>query len=84
MIDGRVSDAVLDEYARLRREVFVDKVSPAASANKKLVYHSSNGAAFDEAMAELRQLSSDPDALFERLMFPKSLETPSLVAEVHA
>lgn len=84
VIDGRVSDAVLDEYARLRREVFVDKVSPAASANKKLVYHSSNGAAFDEAMAELRQLSSDPDALFERLMFPKSLETPSLVAEVHA
>ncbi|UZF48523.1 FAD-dependent oxidoreductase [Rhodococcus rhodochrous] len=83
VIEGRVSDAVLDDYARQRRKVFVDKVNPAASANKKLVYHTA-GAELEEAMVELRRLTTDADALFTRLMFPKTLETPSLVEEVHA
>ncbi|GCE44361.1 monooxygenase, FAD-binding [Rhodococcus wratislaviensis] len=84
VIDGRISDAVLDEYARLRREVFLDKVNPAATANKQFVYHSANDADLETAMGGMRRLTSDPDALVNRLMFPKTLETPSLITEVNA
>ncbi|WP_342660465.1 6-hydroxy-3-succinoylpyridine 3-monooxygenase HspB [Rhodococcus ruber] len=84
VIDERAPESVLDDYARQRRAVFIDKVNPAASANKKLVYHSGPGAELDETMTGLRRLTSDRDALVARLMFPKTLETPSLVPEVRA
>lgn len=85
VIVGTASDEVLDDYARLRRQVFVERVNPAASANKKLVYHTAKDhPALIDAMAGLHRLETDRDALIERLMFPKTLETPSLVAGVQA
>ncbi|MDV8079748.1 FAD-dependent monooxygenase [Rhodococcus sp. IEGM 1370] len=84
VINGHASESVLDEYALQRRNVFVDKVSPAASRNKMLVYHSSDQEKVEEAMAGLRSLTTDHDALVDRLMFPKTLETPSLLSSTIA
>ena len=70
---------MLDEYARERRRVFVDVVSPAASNNKRLVYHSADPVQLAADLAALRRLEQDEQAAVDRLMFTKSLETRSLV-----
>jgi 3-(3-hydroxy-phenyl)propionate hydroxylase len=72
----------LDRYAYERRRVFVEKVTPAASANKRLVYHSDDPQRLEEDLQGLRRLQTDDDAARERLMFVKSLETPSLVSGI--
>ncbi|WP_127131201.1 NAD(P)/FAD-dependent oxidoreductase [Georgenia sp. SYP-B2076] len=79
VIKGEAEESVLDEYARERRRVFVEVASPAASNNKRLVYHSTDPARLEQDLTELRALETDHEAVVRRLMFPKSLETRSLV-----
>jgi len=77
---GGAEDEVLDRYAAARRDVFLNRASPQAVANKRLVFHANDGgAALEEALEALRRLPSDPDAVYRRLMFTKSLETPALL-----
>lgn len=72
-------DGVLDRYSASRREVFVDRASPQASANKQLIFHANGGGrALEESLANLRRLSSEPAFLLERLMFTRSLQSPPL------
>ncbi|WP_262103877.1 NAD(P)/FAD-dependent oxidoreductase [Arthrobacter sp. Marseille-P9274] len=79
VIRGEADDAVLDEYARERRRVFTEIVNPTASNNKRMVYHSSDPERLEEDLAALRRLRTDEEAVVKRLLFPKSLETPSLI-----
>jgi 3-(3-hydroxy-phenyl)propionate hydroxylase/6-hydroxy-3-succinoylpyridine 3-monooxygenase len=79
VVHGQVSDDVLDEYARERRRVFVELVNPAASNNKRLVYHSADPRQLASDLAALRRLAEDEQAAVDRLMFTKSLETRSLI-----
>lgn len=79
VVQGKAPETVLDDYAAERRRIFVDIVSPAASNNKRLVYHSSDEARLEEDLAALRRLPADEEAAVQRLMFPKSLETRSLI-----
>lgn len=79
VVKGEAAESVLDDYARERRRVFVDVVNPAASNNKRMVYHSDDPERLEQDLAELRRLTSDEDYVVKRLMFPKSLETPSLI-----
>lgn len=73
-------DEVLDRYAAARRDVFVNRVSPQATANKRLVFHANGGGQeLEEALAVLRRLATDAEFRRQRLMFTKSLETPALV-----
>jgi 3-(3-hydroxy-phenyl)propionate hydroxylase/6-hydroxy-3-succinoylpyridine 3-monooxygenase len=73
-------DEVLDRYAVARRDTFVNRVSPQAIANKRLVFHANGGGReLEEALASLRRLATDAEFLRQRLMFTKSLETPPLV-----
>jgi 2-polyprenyl-6-methoxyphenol hydroxylase-like FAD-dependent oxidoreductase len=73
--------AVLDRYSAARRETFVNRVSPQATANKQLVFHANGGGrGLEEALAGLRRLATDAELLRQRLMFTKSLETPLLMA----
>jgi 3-(3-hydroxy-phenyl)propionate hydroxylase/6-hydroxy-3-succinoylpyridine 3-monooxygenase len=73
-------DEVLDRYAAARRDTFVNRVSPQAIANKRLVFHANGGGReLEEALASLRRLATDAEFLRQRLMFTKSLETPPLV-----
>jgi 3-(3-hydroxy-phenyl)propionate hydroxylase/6-hydroxy-3-succinoylpyridine 3-monooxygenase len=74
------NDEVLDRYAAARRDIFVNRVSPQATANKRLVFHANGGGReLEEALAVLRRLATDAEFCRQRLMFTKSLETPPLV-----
>ncbi len=71
---------VLDRYCAARRDVFVNRVSPQASANKQLIYHANGGGRkLEEALTALRRCATDRDFLLERLMFTRSMETPPLL-----
>ena len=71
---------MLDRYSTARRDAFVNRASPQATANKQLIYHANGGGRkLEEALAGLRRLARDPDFLWQRLMFTKSLETPPLL-----
>jgi 3-(3-hydroxy-phenyl)propionate hydroxylase/6-hydroxy-3-succinoylpyridine 3-monooxygenase len=73
-------DEALDRYAVARRDVFLNCVSPQATANKQLIFHANGGGrALEEALAGLRRLAKDPEYLLQRLLFTKSLETAPLV-----
>jgi 2-polyprenyl-6-methoxyphenol hydroxylase-like FAD-dependent oxidoreductase len=74
--------AILDRYSQSRRDIFLNRVSPQATANKRLIYHANGGGPhLEEALKSLRRLTSDREFLLRRLMFLKSLETsPALVA----
>ena len=72
-------DEVLDRYSATRLDIFLNRVSPQATANKQLIYHANGGGQkLEEALASLRRLATDPEFLWQRLMFTKSLETPLL------
>jgi len=73
-------DEVLDRYSSARRDMFVNRVSPQATANKRLVFHANGGGReLEDALASLRRLDTDPQFRWQRLMFTKSLETPPLL-----
>jgi 2-polyprenyl-6-methoxyphenol hydroxylase-like FAD-dependent oxidoreductase len=73
-------DEVLDRYSAARRDIFVNRVSPQATANKRLIYHANGGGRnLDEALTGLRRLATDPEFRWQRLMFTQSLETPPLL-----
>jgi 2-polyprenyl-6-methoxyphenol hydroxylase-like FAD-dependent oxidoreductase len=74
------ADEVLDRYAAARRDAFINQVSPQATANKQLIYHANGGGqSLEQALAGLRRLAVDPEFLYQRLMFTKSLETLPLL-----
>jgi 3-(3-hydroxy-phenyl)propionate hydroxylase len=79
VVRGEVEESVLDEYARERRRVFLEVASPAATENKRLVFHSSDPARLERDLAGLRRLEADEDAVVSRLLFTKSMETRSLI-----
>jgi 3-(3-hydroxy-phenyl)propionate hydroxylase/6-hydroxy-3-succinoylpyridine 3-monooxygenase len=73
-------DEVLDRYAAARRDTFLNRASPQAIANKRLIFHANGGGrALEEALGGLRRLAADPDFLRQRLMFTRSLETSPLL-----
>ncbi|MFW3169066.1 FAD-dependent oxidoreductase [Geodermatophilus sp. CPCC 206100] len=80
VVHGTADESVLDAYSRERRRVFVEMVDPAATAIKRMIFHSADPEQLERDMAGLRRLASDRDALVERLMATKRMETPSLVA----
>jgi 2-polyprenyl-6-methoxyphenol hydroxylase-like FAD-dependent oxidoreductase len=78
---GGADTAVLDRYSAARRDTFLRRVSPQATANKRLVFHANGGGrGLEDAVADLRRIVADADLLRQRLTFTKSLETPELLA----
>ena len=83
MLDG-ADPALLDRWAADRRQVYLERTSPQATAYKRFVFHASGGGTELEAALEgMRAMARDPAVRLQRLMFVKSLETPS-PAEVRA
>src|SRR5215468_10780742 len=79
VLDG-ADDEVLDRYSTARRDMFVNRVSPQATANKRLVFHANGGGReLEEALKGLRRLATDAEFRWQRLMFTRSLETPLLL-----
>lgn len=82
VIDG-ADAAVLDRYDAMRRDVFLNRTSPQAGANKRLIFHANGGGqALEDALAGLRRMRDDLDFRVERLMFTKSLESVPLLGSV--
>jgi 3-(3-hydroxy-phenyl)propionate hydroxylase/6-hydroxy-3-succinoylpyridine 3-monooxygenase len=79
VIADQANEAVLDRYADARRAMFLDIVSPQATENKRLVFHSTDPARLDADLVNFRRMTTDKDFRLTRLLFPKKLETPSLV-----
>jgi 3-(3-hydroxy-phenyl)propionate hydroxylase/6-hydroxy-3-succinoylpyridine 3-monooxygenase len=78
VVKGEADEALLDRYAAERRTVFVERTSPQAVRNKDLIFHANrNPQALEEALAGLRRMAADADFRLARLMFTKSLESPS-------
>ena len=80
VIHGEAAEDVLDRYSDERRRIFLDYVSPRATENKRLIYHSSDPARLAEDLKQLRRLETDKDFVLEVVSFTKRLETPSLVS----
>jgi 3-(3-hydroxy-phenyl)propionate hydroxylase/6-hydroxy-3-succinoylpyridine 3-monooxygenase len=79
VLEGANPD-LLDRYAEDRRQVYLERTSPRAIANKNLVFHAwGGGAALENALEPLRAMARSRDACREGLMFVKSLETVSPV-----
>lgn len=79
VIRGEASDEVLDRYAEERRRVFVDIASPAASENKRLIYHSSDPDRLERDLIGIRRMASEPEFLLDRLMMTTRLRSKPLV-----
>jgi 2-polyprenyl-6-methoxyphenol hydroxylase-like FAD-dependent oxidoreductase len=74
---GGADTSLLDRYSDSRRDIFLNRVSPQATANKRLIYHANGGGSkLEEALVSLRRLRTDREFVLQRLMFLKSLETP--------
>ena len=82
VLDG-ADDALLTRYGELRREVFINRASPQAVANKTFIFHANGDRdKLAAALAQLRQLEHDDEQALGRLMFTKSLETPAGMARI--
>jgi 3-(3-hydroxy-phenyl)propionate hydroxylase len=79
VIKGVADELVLDRYAEERRRIFLEVASPRASANKRLLYHTTDPAELEVQLSKLRALAADEDAQRTSFMFTKHLETPPLV-----
>ena len=73
----RTDASILDRYSDSRRDIFLNRISPQAIANKRLIYHANGGGEqLEQALVSLRRLRTDREFVLQRLMFLKSLETP--------
>lgn len=79
VIRGEIADDVLDRYSEQRRRIFFDYVSPQATENKRLIYHSSDPVRLEQDLQRLRRLETDKDFVLQVVSFTKKLETPSLL-----
>jgi 2-polyprenyl-6-methoxyphenol hydroxylase-like FAD-dependent oxidoreductase len=80
VLEQRADAEILDRYSQSRRDIFLNRISPQSSANKKLIYHANGGGAqLEAALVGLRRLGTDPDFVLQRLYFLKSLESPPLL-----
>jgi 3-(3-hydroxy-phenyl)propionate hydroxylase/6-hydroxy-3-succinoylpyridine 3-monooxygenase len=66
---------VLDVWSEDRRSRFLNLASPQATEMKRLVYDEADPARRRQDLEALRRSSADEDALRERLLFTKKLES---------
>lgn len=79
VIAGTADDSVLDAYAEQRRRIFLDIVSPAATANKRMVFDPPAGEGKDALLSRLRELSRDAAERRADLLGMRAMVTPSLL-----
>jgi 3-(3-hydroxy-phenyl)propionate hydroxylase len=81
VLDG-ANDSLLTRYSDVRREIFLNRASPQAIANKQFIFHADGDSAkLAETLSQLRKMACDDEHALGRLMFTISLETPMLAGE---
>lgn len=76
LLDGS-DDALLDEYARARKQVFWDYTTPISSESKRLVFEPT-----EERLEGFRRIAADPEKTRSYLLSGVALATPSLVGKM--
>lgn len=84
VIHGNADEAVLDAYAARRRQVFLDIVSPAASANKHMLFDAHPSDQKAALLAGLRRNATDRAARRADLLSMRAMITPSLLSDSEA
>ena len=79
VIHGTASDDVLDRYSDERRHVFLDMVSPAATANKKVLFDPHPPEEKAQLLAGLRFMATDREARRQDLLQAMALYTPTVL-----
>lgn len=82
VIHGAAPDTVLDEYAKQRRDVFLEIVSPAASTNKRMLFNRHESHDKARLLAGLRHMATDREARRADLLSMRNMVTPSLITGV--
>jgi 3-(3-hydroxy-phenyl)propionate hydroxylase/6-hydroxy-3-succinoylpyridine 3-monooxygenase len=80
VIQGAADVSVLDRYAAERRRNFLEIVSPAAVANKRMIFDTTDPRERAADLERLRKLATDQDVLLDRLMLTARMRTEPLVA----
>jgi 2-polyprenyl-6-methoxyphenol hydroxylase-like FAD-dependent oxidoreductase len=80
LLDG-ADPGLLDTYSAERRQIYLNRTSPRAIANKRLVFHGCGGPGLEleAALDPLRAMARDPGHRLNGLWFVKTLETASPV-----
>jgi 3-(3-hydroxy-phenyl)propionate hydroxylase len=79
VVQDHRDDEILNRYSEIRRQIFLERVSPQACANKQLIYHANGGGAdLEQALQGIRRLANDAQYRLQRLMYTKTLESPLL------
>jgi len=74
LLEGASEDH-LDTYSDRRRQMFIERASPQAVANKRLIFHAYQDSWLEERLAFLRRLPHEPDVVRQMAGFTKTLET---------
>jgi pimeloyl-ACP methyl ester carboxylesterase len=78
VVRGEAPEDVLTDYARERRRVFWEYVSPMATSNKQLVFHLDDKARA-AAMAGIRMMAATPEMRAAQLLGMSAMVTPPLL-----
>ena len=76
---GAADDTILDRYAAVRREIFLDVTSPVSIESLRLCFDSTSRERLDWDIRQLRERMSTPDRMRKLHWIPAALETPSLL-----
>lgn len=76
LLDGS-DDALLDEYARARKQVFWDYTTPISSESKRLVFEPT-----EERLEGFRRVAADREKTRSYLLSGVALATPSLLGKM--
>jgi 6-hydroxy-3-succinoylpyridine 3-monooxygenase len=82
VVSGEVGEGVLDRYAALRRDTFLNLTSPLATEYKRMVFDSTDPERLETDLAVLRQLEGSVELQQEFLAAMGELATPSLLSHV--
>jgi 6-hydroxy-3-succinoylpyridine 3-monooxygenase len=80
IVAGRAGDALLDEWAAERRQIFTEIASPQAGENKRLIFSEPDPERRRQDVETIKQVVADPDKLRERLHFTLKLESRATAA----
>lgn len=79
VVHGTASGEVLDRYEDIRRRIFLDMVSPQATANKKMLFDPHSPEEKAQLLDGLRFMANNPEARRQDLLRAMALYTPSVL-----
>lgn len=84
VVTGVVPEELLTAWAAERRAAFVERVSPAATANKQLLFDGFDPLLRERSYRQLRFVAATPHAQLNQLLMMAGAASPSVVARYQA